>query len=347
MNQNQGNIDDHLLLQYLLGNAGAEAQKDIDEWLNESKENRACLDRLESLWLETAKLDPAPVAVDIEKAWKMMSQRIDQVGEEISVQKRGKIITVKWLKLALGAAAITLLFVGIYSLYMTVKKPVQEIVLISADKVLVDTLPDGSSISLNKNSKLVYPEQFKGKTREVKLTGEAFFDIRHDSAKSFIIEAGIAKVKVLGTAFRISAYPDSAVEVNVTRGRVMFFTINPRTGDTSRVILPAGAKGLLTLKSVIPIVVENIAPDDLFWFDHTLEFNRTPLSRVFRLLEKYYPVTIQVSNENIHNCLLTASFADDPIDRILTVIAESFDLKVISKNQTYLLTGNGCNEMGK
>jgi ferric-dicitrate binding protein FerR (iron transport regulator) len=101
------------------------------------------------------------------------------------------------------------------------------------------------------------------------------------------------------------------------------------------------------LKSVIPIVVENTAPDDLFWFDHTLEFNRTPLSRVFGLLEKYYPITIKVSNEKINNCLLTASFADDPIDRILTVIAESFNLKVISTNQTYLLTGNGCTEVEK
>jgi len=212
---------------------------------------------------------------------------------------------------------------------------------------LVDTLPDGSLISLNKNSNLVYPEQFKGKIREVKLTGEAFFNIRHDPAKPFIIDAGSAKVKVLGTAFRISAYPDSAVEVNVNRGRVMLFTINSETGDTSNVILAAGEKGLLPLKSVIPILVGNTAPDDLFWFDHTLEFTRTPLSRVFGLLEKYYPITIKVSNEKINNCLLTASFADDPIDRILTVIAESFNLKVISTNQTYLLTGNGCIEVGK
>jgi ferric-dicitrate binding protein FerR (iron transport regulator) len=95
------------------------------------------------------------------------------------------------------------------------------------------------------------------------------------------------------------------------------------------------------------VLVENATPDDLFWFDHSLEFNRTPLSSVFGLLERYYPVTIKVSNENINNCLLTASFADDPIDRILNVIAESFDLKVISTNQTYLLTGNGCADESK
>ena len=90
MDQNQGNIDEHLLLQYLLGNAGAEAQKHIEEWLNESKENRRLLDRLESLWLETGKLDPAPVAVDVEMAWKKVSRRMDQDGEETSVQQKGE-----------------------------------------------------------------------------------------------------------------------------------------------------------------------------------------------------------------------------------------------------------------
>jgi ferric-dicitrate binding protein FerR (iron transport regulator) len=113
------------------------------------------------------------------------------------------------------------------------------------------------------------------------------------------------------------------------------------------VILVAGEKGLLPLKSIIPILVENNIPDDLFWFDHSLDFSRTPLSRVFLLLERYYPVTIQVSNENINHCLLTASFADDPIDRILAVIAESFDLKLISENQTYLLSGDGCSKENK
>jgi transmembrane sensor len=94
-------------------------------------------------------------------------------------------------------------------------------------------------------------------------------------------------------------------------------------------------------------LVEKSTPDDLFWFDHSLEFTRTPLSKVFGLLEKNYSVTIRVSNENINNCLLTASFADDPIDRILTIISESFDLKVISNNQTYLLSGDGCTEEKK
>ena len=347
INQNQENRDEHLLLQYLLGNTAAEEQKDIESWLNESKENRVYLDRLESLWLETGKLDPAPVAVDVNAAWQRVSRRMDEAGEGTSVQQKGKIIQVKWLKYAMGSAAIILVFFGIYSLYRILMKPLQEREFTSTDKILVDTLPDGSRVSLNKYSKLVYPEQFKGKTRDVKLTGEAFFNIKHDSTQPFVVDAGVAKVRVLGTSFRVSAYPDSAVEVNVTKGRVRFFTINPATGDTAEMILVAGTKGLLPSKSFLPVLVENTTPDDLFWFDHSLVFARTPLSRVFEFLERHYPVTIRVNNENINHCLLTASFADDPIDRILTIVAESFDLKVSSKNQTYLLTGNGCTDGSK
>ena len=167
MNQNQGNTDEHLLLQYLLGNTGAEEQNGIEAWLNESKENRAHLDRLESLWLETGKLDPAPVAVDVEAAWQKVSRKMDQAGEKTSVKQKGKPIEMRWVKYAVAAAAMILVFIGIYSLYRIFLKPVSEKMLVSTDKVLVDTLPDGSLISLNINSKLIYPEQFKGKTREI------------------------------------------------------------------------------------------------------------------------------------------------------------------------------------
>jgi transmembrane sensor len=347
MNHKRDHIDENLLLQYLLGKASAEEHKVIEDWLNESKQNRENLDRLESLWLETGKIDPAPVAVDAEAAWQRISGRIHHLDEEKSVQQQGKIIQAKWLKVTLSVAAVALVLIGIYSLIRIIVKPVGEKMLVSTDTVLADTLPDGSMITLNKGSKLLYPERFTGITREVKLTGEAFFDIRHDSMQPFVVDLGIAKIKVLGTSFRVSAYPDSAVEVSVINGKVMFFTINPATRDSSRVILVAGTKGMLPVKSILPVLVENTPPDDLFWFDRSLEFTRTPLSRVFGLLERYYPITIRVSNENINNCLLTASFTDDSIDRILTVIAESFDLQVISKNQTFFLTGNGCPNANK
>jgi transmembrane sensor len=70
-----------------------------------------------------------------------------------------------------------------------------------------NTLPDGTTVVLNKKSKLSYPVEFTGSTREVFLTGEAFFDVAHNPSKPFKVHTGVFVTKVLGTAFSIKAYP--------------------------------------------------------------------------------------------------------------------------------------------
>src|SRR5690606_2603405 len=69
-------------------------------------------------------------------------------------------------------------------------------------------LPDGSTVLLNNNSSLDFPQQFTGDTREVILKGEAYFDIKPDASRPFIIHTGKVKTRVLGTAFNIRAYPE-------------------------------------------------------------------------------------------------------------------------------------------
>jgi len=345
MSPNQENIEEHLLLQYLLGNAGAEELPRIEAWLNESKENRNHLDRLERLWLETGKISPAPVAVDVEAAWQKMSSRINRSGSGRSARpKEGKLAMMTPFRYALSVAAVVVLFIGIYLLFRLINPPVRQLEMVSLQQVLRDTLPDGSRVILNENSKLTYPEAFEGKNREIRLSGEAYFEVAHDAAQPFIIDAGSAKIMVVGTAFLVKAIPGMEVEVNVTEGRVMLFTVNSTTGDTLSVFLNAGSKGILPLKSTQPVIAGERIPDDLFWVNHTLDFRGTYLSEVFRFLERYYQVTIAISDPAIKRCRLSATFANEPVDRILTVIAESFNLKLTISNQTYLLTGNGCSE---
>lgn len=69
------------------------------------------------------------------------------------------------------------------------------------------TLPDGTTVVLQANSRLRYPEKFTGNTREITLSGEAYFDVAHDAQKPFIIHTGKIRTTVLGTAFKISAMP--------------------------------------------------------------------------------------------------------------------------------------------
>jgi transmembrane sensor len=81
-------------------------------------------------------------------------------------------------------------------------------------------LPDGTRVWLNQNSEIEYPNEFSGSERSVKLTGEAFFEVKRDESKPFVISSGSIKTTVLGTSFNISSYNGTKPEVNVRTGKV-------------------------------------------------------------------------------------------------------------------------------
>ncbi|MFZ4520610.1 MAG: FecR family protein [Bacteroidales bacterium] len=343
MNQNQENIDEYLLLQYLLGKADEKLSAQIQEWLLADSRNSEQLDQLESLWVESGKLSPVPVVVDVEAAWQRMSNRIDVVAAtDHSSYKATKVRPLTMYHYLAGIAALLFLIIGSYIIFRLVNPPVNQVELASKQEIVHNTLPDGSRVTLNKNSKLLYPMEFGMENRDVSLTGEAFFEVHHDKAHPFIVKAGEASVKVLGTSFSVKNVHDGAVSVNVSEGHVMFFTIDKRSGDTVSIVLEAGESGILRKGQQRPERITEPSADTHYWANNTLDFRRTPLSEVFSLLNKYYGVEVSVSESEIMNCKLTASFTDEPAERILKVISESFNLMLEGSGSKYHLTGHGC-----
>jgi ferric-dicitrate binding protein FerR (iron transport regulator) len=342
MNQNN-HIDEHLLLQYLLGKGDTEDKRAIEEWLNKSEANRKTLDRLEVLWMETGKLAPPPVVVDTVAAWQRLSARIELAEKQTGTTRNGRIIRMQFVGWASGIAAVILIALGFW--WFGTFTPQDEFqMMASVEEVVTDTLPDGSVVTLNKNSTLLYPEAFNDAYREVTLLGEAFFEVTPNPQKPFIIQAGNAGIRVVGTSFDIRAYPDQGVAVIVSTGKVNFYHVNPQTGDSASILLTAGMKGMLSVDSDEPVVDLEHNPDELFWMNQKLEFRQTPLAEVIDLLEHCYHVQIELSGEAISSCRLTAFFSDEPIEIILNVIADTFSLTVEKSNGMYRLTGNDCGE---
>lgn len=341
MNQND-HIEEQLLLQYLLGKADPDDQRKIGEWLNKSEANRKKLERLEVLWLETGKLVPPPVAVDTAAAWKRLDKRIEAL-QDRAKGSGGRIVRMRTLSWVAGIAAVLLLALGFW--WFGVFSPEEELkVFASMEEVVTDTLPDGSVVTLNRNSSLVYPGQFTSGKREVTLLGEAFFQVTPDPANPFVVQAGAAGIRVTGTSFDVKAYPDQGVEVTVSSGEVKLFHISQQTGDSASVILTAGMKGALAMNSEKPAVDPEQGPDDLFWMNGTLEFRQVQLSEVVEILSKNYHVPIRLSGEGVSSCRLTASFTGEPIELILQVISDTFGMTLDTSNGIYRLSGNGCGE---
>jgi len=214
--------------------------------------------------------------------------------------------------------------------------------IISAENQVLNefVLPDGSVVALNSNSQLQFPKKFRGNTREVTIIGEAFFDVKPNPEKPFVINAGKAQVKVLGTSFNVSAYPETeTVEVVVKTGKVQVVNnLGESLNNESEVFLSPGEKSILFNESNILQKTENLDPNYLAWKTHDLIFNEVPLIEVVQCLEKVYHVQIQLSEPELSDLLLEAHFDKKPIDFILNVVRLTFDLNLLEENKQFTLS---------
>jgi len=342
MNKKSEHIDPKLLMRFLLGEANPNEQRMVEEWLQLSEANQTLLDQYEAIWAETGKLTPSPVAVDTKSAWEKISEKVDQYEKE-KIAPKTIPLKSRFVWISGIAASIVILF-GIYQLILKPSYQTQNVYIASIQEIVKDSLPDGSKITLNANSKITYPKQFAKNERRVKLTGEAYFEVEHNKENPFIIEAGDAFIQVLGTSFNVKAYENNELEVIVTEGLVKIYVVDPETNDTSAILLKKGEKGKIAAKETKPVYVAEQMPDAIFWMNYTLLFNDTDLKKVFSLLKNYYHIEINVSDERIYDCRLTTTFTNNSIEEIIEVITATFEFEYKKENNTYTITGNGCAE---
>jgi transmembrane sensor len=176
-------------------------------------------------WKELSKMNDDK-KIDVDKAWNNLYSRLQEEGSLPGKMPSG-IIFMRSTFLKIAAVALMLISIGSI-FYFAGKSGLlsREIVLATNNeqKNFLITLPDGSRIFLNRNTELAYRSNFGKPGRSVTLSGEAFFEIAKDSTKPFIIDAGKASVKVIGTSFNVlTKNRDSAVEVFVKTGKVMLY----------------------------------------------------------------------------------------------------------------------------
>ncbi|WP_411274953.1 FecR family protein [Daejeonella sp.] len=184
-------------------------------------------------------------------------------------------------------------------------------------------LPDGSTVIVSSGSKLNYPSSFDGLARrEVYLEGQAFFDIKHNASKPFIVHTGQLETTVLGTAFNIKAFPgDIDITVTVTRGKVKVSDQNKTLG----IILPRQQitcnkqKANSTLKTVD-------ADTYLDWKAQDLLFDDVTVAEAAELLEERFNVNITFSDQLIKSNRFTTTFLKgESLEQVLKSICEFND----------------------
>jgi transmembrane sensor len=151
-------------------------------------------------------------------------------------------------------------------------------------------LSDGTKVYLNAGSRLVYPENFNGKTREVFLVGEAFFEVKADQDHPFVVQLNDLRLKVLGTRFNVSAYlTDNVVETVLAEGKVCLEQNRSRLFERTTELAPNQLASFdrTTKETNIKTVNTDFY---ILWKEGIMKFESTDLSRIIKKLERYYNI---------------------------------------------------------
>ena len=261
-------------------------------------------------------------------------------------QEKNKSVKVFKSKLWLSIAAVWLVVmsaIGLNIYYANSKsKPLQQFITHAGERARIK-LSDGSQVWLSPQSKIEYPKEFTGAAREVKLTGEAFFDVTSDKEHPFIIQSGALSTKVVGTSFNIKSYTEheSAV-VTVLTGKV---NVSMKEGSplNRQVDLEANQRVVFDKNNQL-LEKENYPDASRFLNEREgkFQFEGTPVNIVLHEVERQYNVKIRVEG-NLSHCKF---FGELNTTENITIFLKKLSLvtnaKWRSNNGSYVITATSC-----
>src|ERR1700754_1595957 len=209
-------MSEDILIKYILGEASDSEGQEVETWIAASNANAKKFEDV-TIILETSRRLAQVSPLSETEAWDKFKVKRATSGSE-PAQIKSINTNTNWLRIA--AAAVLLIGAGWVSYYLYQRSGMssQLISINTTNTVRVDTLPDGSIVHLNKNSEISYVGNFKSQ-RVIKLTGEAFFEVKHNQYVSFTVHVNDITVKDIGTTFNIKSKQEST-EVVVESGVV-------------------------------------------------------------------------------------------------------------------------------
>jgi transmembrane sensor len=253
-------------------------------------------------------------SVDVEKGYMRIGKRMQKKqGRRIYMQTISRIAVILLLPLLISSIVFSYL-------YMDQKKQLAQVtynqVSSAPGTVTRLVLPDQSVVWLNSGSSLSYPSVFSGKERDVKLSGEGYFEVQSDREHPFYVSTdGGVKVMAYGTKFNINAYEDeSCIEAVLAKGKIDVISRNKTVSlEPEKQALFDKETGKFTVSSV------NLE-EKIGWKDGRLVFRNTPLDVVLKKLSKRYNVDIVLHKTSNKEYKYRAAFTTETVEQILNYL---------------------------
>ncbi|WP_418696210.1 FecR family protein [Bacteroides sp.] len=320
MDQNIENI----ILKTLLGESTVEEQAELSTWLDASDKNRQQYEKLKGYWNSNIESTDAqdPLAV------------FQLVEKKIHSLKPRKITIRTYLKYAAFIVAILLTgSVGFYWEHQETRANKKETTLITGSSVASFILPDGTQVSLNKNSALTYTSAYGEEIREVSLVGEACFNVTHHAKKKFIVQLDGSSITVLGTVFNVKYYPDNEESTTtLLEGTIQFST------PEQNIILKPNQQ-LIYNRNTQTMMVDSVQTDIVTaWKDNLIRYRSTSFANVIEMLKEQYGVDIVIANRLLKEKIISGSFdRNSDIEQILDLLKINIAFNWKNKEGKYII----------
>ena len=247
----------------------------------------------------------------------------------------GRIIRASLMVYYRIAAIIVLglILAGLYNylnnvtVYPDNKAVYSEVVAPMGSRIKVD-LPDGSTAWLNHGSILRYPNKYSRKSRELFLSGEAYFDVRKDERRPFILKTPDVNIHVLGTTFNVMAYEDErAVEVTLETGRLNLYSLSGEQSSGRIASLKPGERIVINRESKTYAMHYGDTDVHTSWKDGLMIFREDPLDIIVKRLEHCYNVEIELLNQELLDHTFTVTFTDETLEQALHLLSVAVPIK--------------------
>ncbi len=320
---------ENIILTVLQGHASTYQIETFRKWLGEKEENKVIYEKIKAYWDGSHFEVTSP---DTEAAYARLRATSDKGNREYSITnfnnkpKKGKT----WYKVA---AVLTFFLSLTYAFYFLSKSKglVQEVAQSTMQvkenpkgQKLTTYLPDGSKVILNSQSKISYSSPFTGGQRLIELEGEAFFEVKKDPEKPFVVVSHNVTTVALGTSFNVNSKDPESVEVMLVTGKVRV-----SKSDSDYVILEPGHSAVSNSGKEIAVKKFDYL-DKVGWKDGALVFKNNSMTEILGKLEDWYGVDIKVSGDLDNGFHYTGTYKNETLEEVLYGISfvHDFDFTI-------------------
>ncbi len=315
-----------LIIKFLSQEISDEELEELMNWLEKDPANRRLFDKENELWHDSSirtKYD----YFKTDKAWADMSNVLGIAGKR---HRNTKIFNRSHFKMILVAASfIFLLTAGASTFWFIKNKPSEMPVTITqiqtdaGEKARV-FLSDSTLVTINSGSTLEYNSEYNIDDRVVRLKGEAYFDVRTNPEKPFIVDVGGMRIYAVGTKFNVFSYEnEDRLETTLEEGKIHIYMNN----EQQNIDIRAGQQMVYFPKTNKAVVRDVSTETYTSWKENKLRFIDVPFEEVLRQISRRYNVVFEVRGRDLLALRYTATFIDESINDVMEMLGEVSPIK--------------------